>query len=48
MKTKDEVINELTSKRRQIVTLKENGHGDKIYALVREVEQLGKELMALI
>jgi len=58
MKTKDEVINELTSKRRQIVTLKENlkyaDHGaygqdqEKISRLEREVEQLGKELMALI
>ena len=58
MERKEEVIAELTSKRRSIVSLKENlkyaDHGaygqdtEKISRLEREVEQLGKELIQLI
>jgi len=58
MKTKEEITNELTQKRRQIVSMKENlkyaDHGaygqdeERISVLEREVEQLGKELIQLI
>ena len=56
--TKEEIINELTQKRRQIVWLEENlkyaDHGAyvqdkaKIAVLEREVERLGTELIQLI